>query len=110
MLSTLLAILLLIAGLGHAPGIGQPDLLPAEKPSVIHEHLGSASWVLFEFWKHLTRCAGKRLMKLSGLRWHLTQLHVRCRVPDQATAGDTHLGGEDFDNRLTAHCIAVRGA
>ena len=25
----------------------------------------------------------------------------------KATAGDTHLGGEDFDNRLVAHCIAV---
>ena len=31
-------------------------------------------------------------------------------LPDQATAGDTHLGGEDFDNRLTAHCIAVRSS
>ena len=27
----------------------------------------------------------------------------------KATAGDTHLGGEDFDNRLVAHCIAVGG-
>jgi L1 cell adhesion molecule like protein len=24
-----------------------------------------------------------------------------------ATAGDTHLGGEDFDNRLVAHCVAA---
>merc|ERR1719316_656241 len=23
----------------------------------------------------------------------------------KATAGDTHLGGEDFDNRIVAHCI-----
>jgi len=24
----------------------------------------------------------------------------------KATAGDTHLGGEDFDNRLVNHCVA----
>merc|ERR1719461_326998 len=24
-----------------------------------------------------------------------------------ATAGDTHLGGEDFDNRLVDHCVAA---
>merc|ERR1719193_955717 len=24
----------------------------------------------------------------------------------KATAGDTHLGGEDFDNRLVDHCVA----
>jgi heat shock 70kDa protein 1/2/6/8 len=24
----------------------------------------------------------------------------------KATAGDTHLGGEDFDNRLVDYCIA----
>ncbi len=26
----------------------------------------------------------------------------------KATAGDTHLGGEDFDNRLSQFCINVR--
>ena len=26
----------------------------------------------------------------------------------KATAGDTHLGGEDFDNRLVSFCIQVR--
>jgi heat shock 70kDa protein 1/2/6/8 len=25
----------------------------------------------------------------------------------KATAGDTHLGGEDFDNRLVQHCVQV---
>jgi len=24
----------------------------------------------------------------------------------KATAGDTHLGGEDFDNELVKHCLA----
>jgi L1 cell adhesion molecule like protein len=28
----------------------------------------------------------------------------------KATAGDTHLGGEDFDNRLVNHFVQVRGA
>ena len=27
----------------------------------------------------------------------------------KATAGDTHLGGEDFDNRMVAHFVAVSG-
>jgi len=27
----------------------------------------------------------------------------------KATAGDTHLGGEDFDNRLVTHFVQVRG-
>jgi heat shock protein 1/8 len=27
----------------------------------------------------------------------------------KATAGDTHLGGEDFDNRLVEHFMKVRG-
>jgi hypothetical protein len=27
----------------------------------------------------------------------------------KATAGDTHLGGEDFDNRLVNHFVQVRG-
>ena len=26
----------------------------------------------------------------------------------KATAGDTHLGGEDFDNRVVAHLVQVR--
>jgi L1 cell adhesion molecule like protein len=26
----------------------------------------------------------------------------------KATAGDTHLGGEDFDNRLVNHFVQVR--
>jgi L1 cell adhesion molecule like protein len=26
----------------------------------------------------------------------------------KATAGDTHLGGEDFDNRLVNHFVSVR--
>ncbi len=26
----------------------------------------------------------------------------------KATAGDTHLGGEDFDNRLAQFCMNVR--
>jgi len=28
----------------------------------------------------------------------------------KATAGDTHLGGEDFDNRLVNHFVQVRSA
>jgi len=28
----------------------------------------------------------------------------------KATAGDTHLGGEDFDNRLVNHFVQVRGS
>ena len=28
-------------------------------------------------------------------------------LPDQATAGDTHLGGEDFDNRLVNFFVQV---
>ena len=33
------------------------------------------------------------------LRWH---------GQVKATAGDTHLGGEDFDNRMVKHFTAVR--
>jgi hypothetical protein len=29
-------------------------------------------------------------------------------MPDQATAGDTHLGGEDFDNRLVNFFVQVQ--
>ncbi len=32
------------------------------------------------------------------------------RLQVKATAGDTHLGGEDFDNRLVAHFVEVSQA
>ena len=50
------------------------------------------------------------VLSLQSLRTVMGLMRPNWGVQVKATAGDTHLGGEDFDNRMVKHFTQVRRA
>lgn len=56
-----------------------------------------------------TNCAQVLIFDLGGGTFDVSLLTIDEGIFEvKATAGDTHLGGQDMDNRLVQFCINVR--